>query len=53
MNDVDVRADTAEAFDAFYAETAPRVVRQLALLTGDIAEAEDVVQEAFERAWLR
>ena len=53
MNDVDGRADTAEAFDAFYAETAPRVVRQLALLTGDIAEAEDVVQEAFERAWLR
>ena len=53
VNDVDVQVDTAVAFDAFYAESAPRVVRQLVLLTGDVAEAEDVAQEAFERAWLR
>ena len=53
VSDVDVRGDTAVAFDAFYAETAPRVVRQLVLLTGDVTEAEDVAQEAFERAWLR
>ncbi len=53
VNDVDVRLDTAAAFDVFYAESAPRVVRQLVLLTGDVAEAEDVAQEAFERAWLR
>jgi RNA polymerase sigma-70 factor, ECF subfamily len=45
--------DTAAQFDAFYAECATRVVRQLVLLTGDVAEAEDVSQEAFERAWLR
>ena len=40
-------------FDAFYAATAPGMVRTLVPLTGDVAEAEDVVQEAFERAWLR
>lgn len=46
--------DDAEAeFDAFYAVSAARVLRQLVLLTGDAAEAEDVTQEAFERAWLR
>jgi len=45
-------ADTAE-FDAFYLGTCQRLVRQLFLLTGDLAEAEDVVAEAFERAWLR
>lgn len=27
-------------------------MRQMALLTGDLSEAEDVTQEAFERAWL-
>ncbi len=37
----------------FYAGTATRVLRQMVLLTGDLAEAEDVTQEAFERAWLR
>lgn len=40
-------------FDAFYAGAAPRVTRQLLLLTGDLAEAEDVTHEAFARAWLR
>ena len=43
----------AGEFDQFYAGTAQRVVRQMFLLTGDLAEAEDVVHEAFERAWLR
>jgi len=42
---------TAE-FDQFYAGTAPRIVRQMFLLTGDLSEAEDVVHEAYERAWL-
>ena len=44
---------TATEFDQFYAGTASRIVRQMFLLTGDLAEAEDVVHEAFERAWLR
>jgi RNA polymerase sigma-70 factor (ECF subfamily) len=39
-------------FDEFYSGASPRLVRQLFLLTGDVAEAEDVVNEAFERAWL-
>lgn len=43
----------AVEFDQFYAGTAARIMRQLVLLTGDRAEAEDVTQEAFERAWLR
>jgi RNA polymerase sigma-70 factor (ECF subfamily) len=40
-------------FDDFYVVTAHRLVQQLFLLTGDWAEAEDVVSEAFQRAWLR
>ena len=39
-------------FDAFYAATSPGMVRALVPLTGDLAEAEDVTQEAYERAWL-
>jgi len=45
-------AAAASEFDLFYLRTAPKIVRQLALLTGDLGEAEDVTQEAFERAWL-
>lgn len=40
-------------FDAYYVGSVRRVFRQIALLTGDVAEAEDVRQEAFERAWSR
>jgi RNA polymerase sigma-70 factor, ECF subfamily len=43
----------AAEFDAFYAVSATRIKRQMVLLTGDVAEAEDVTQEAFERAWTR
>ena len=46
-------SDPEAEFDAFYAVSAPRVMRQLLALTGDQSEAEDVVQEAFARAWLR
>ena len=38
-------------FDAFYEGVAPRLVRQTYLLTGDLGEAQDAVQEAFARAW--
>jgi RNA polymerase sigma-70 factor, ECF subfamily len=37
-------------FSNFFREVYPRMVGQLRLLTGDLASAEDVVQEAFVRA---
>jgi RNA polymerase sigma-70 factor, ECF subfamily len=46
-------AGASAEFDLFYAGTSARILRQLVLLTGNQAEAEDVTQEAFERAWLR
>lgn len=46
-------AVTADGFDAFYAASAPGLVRQLHALTGDLGEAQDCVQEAFARAWQR
>ena len=42
--------DAAE-FDQFYASSACRLVGILYAMTGDLAEAQDVVQEAFIRAW--
>ncbi|HEX8858809.1 MAG TPA: sigma factor [Actinomycetes bacterium] len=43
----------ADDFDRFYAASYQRVLKQLVLVTGDVAEAEDVVQEAFARASVR
>jgi RNA polymerase sigma-70 factor (ECF subfamily) len=37
-------------FSSFFREVYPRMVGQLRLLTGDLASAEDVAQEAFVRA---
>jgi RNA polymerase sigma-70 factor, ECF subfamily len=42
-----------ESFDDFYAGSVGRVISQLYAMTGDRAEAEDVVQEAYTRAWER
>lgn len=42
--------DTAE-FDAFYMATAIRVVGQVFAVYGDLADAQDVVQEAYAKAW--
>jgi len=39
------------SFDAFYASSVRRLVSQLYVMTGDLAEAQDCVQEAFVRAW--
>jgi len=41
-----------EEFTSFYAASFPRLVGQLAAMTGDRAEAQDAVQEAFVRAWV-
>lgn len=43
----------AEDFDVFYATSFRRLVGQLYAMTGDFAEAQDCVQEAFVRAWGR
>src|SRR5690349_15782898 len=40
-------------FDSFYAATARRVVGHVSAMTGDRAEAEDAVAEAYARAWER
>jgi RNA polymerase sigma-70 factor (ECF subfamily) len=42
-----------EEFDEFYAGSWSRLVGQLYAMTGDLAEAQDVVQEAYLRAWRR
>lgn len=44
---------TAEEFDEFYANTVRRLTGALYAMTGNMAEAQDVVQEAFLRAWDR
>ncbi len=40
-------------FDEFYAGTVTGIVRQVYALTGDLAEAQDIAQETFARAWQR
>jgi hypothetical protein len=44
---------TPEEFDEFYADSAQRLIGQLYGMIGDLAEAQDVVQDAFIRAWDR
>jgi len=43
-------ADVAE-FDEFYQGSRQRLLGYVFLLTGDLTEAQDVVQEAYMRAW--
>jgi RNA polymerase sigma-70 factor, ECF subfamily len=41
----------ARSFETFYAASYGRLVGQVFALLGDLGEAEDVVQDAFARAW--
>lgn len=43
----------SEAFDELYAAARERLTVQLTALAGDRSEAQDLVQEAFVRAWIR
>lgn len=43
----------AEEFDAFYAGSSRRVLGQVYAMTGNRAEAEDAVAEAYLKAWDR
>ncbi len=43
----------AASFDDFYLATSQRVLRATYALTGDLEEARDCAQEAYERAWRR
>ena len=45
--------DVARAFDEFYVGTRGRLVHQLYALTGNTADAQECVQEAYARAWQR
>jgi RNA polymerase sigma-70 factor (ECF subfamily) len=44
------RAET-DGFDAFYRDTSRRLLRYAYGLAGDAGEAQDLVQEAYARAW--
>jgi RNA polymerase sigma-70 factor (ECF subfamily) len=43
----------ADGFDEFYRATSARMLRYGFALTGDLSEAQDLVQEAYVRAWQR
>lgn len=43
----------SDSFDAFYRDTRQRLFDALVALTGNRAEAQDVVHEAYARAWQR
>ena len=50
---IEVVVREAEGFDAFVAASSPRLMRAAVLLTGDHGRAEDLVQDALARTFLR
>lgn len=42
-----------EGFDAFYTGSSRRVLHQMYAMTGNLADAQELVQEAYARAWQR
>jgi len=50
----DSSASSAAAdFDAFYQGSSRRVMHQMYAMTGNLADAQELVQEAYARAWQR
>jgi RNA polymerase sigma-70 factor, ECF subfamily len=43
----------AESFDAFYAAGNKRVLHQMYAMTGNLADAQELTQEAYARVWQR
>jgi RNA polymerase sigma-70 factor (ECF subfamily) len=43
----------SDGFDDLYLNCRDRLITQIFVFTGDETEARDLVQQAFERAWLR
>jgi len=43
----------AAEFDAFYQGSSRRVLHQMYAMTGNLADAQELVQEAYARAWQR
>jgi RNA polymerase sigma-70 factor, ECF subfamily len=51
--DVSVEQTREADFDAFYVGSRRRVLNQIYAMTSDFAEAQDLMQEAYARAWQR
>ena len=46
-------AERSASFDAFYTGSSRRVLHQMYAMTGNLADAQELVQEAYARAWQR
>lgn len=46
-------SEKARDFDAFYTGSHRRVLHQMYAMTGNLADAQELVQEAYARAWQR